>query len=57
MFCTLDNISPCQLFGHRYTFEGDDEVFDTCIDCNEPRYKENENESLPVESERSNSEN
>ena len=31
-YCT-----PCQLYGHRYTLNDDPEVFDSCVDCGEPR--------------------
>lgn len=30
--------TPCEMHGHRFSFEDDpDEVYDTCVDCGEPR--------------------
>lgn len=29
-------LTSCQMFGHRYSFDDDSEVFDQCLDCGEP---------------------
>jgi hypothetical protein len=29
--------TSCEEYGHKYSFEGDDEVFGQCLDCGEKR--------------------
>jgi hypothetical protein len=32
--------TSCEVFGHTYQFDNDDEVFDSCLDCGEEREPE-----------------